>query len=194
MTKKYLASAIACILSISATSYAKEAVVEEEEPAPAKSYTVNVQFAPLPILLGMVNLDIGMRITDRLMLGPTGHYWNVTAGDLSAKAYGIGLRGDYALAGPWSEDGPYLAPFLEYSTFDLRFEGDQIKTSLWSGGAVVGYRFLGYSGFNFTAGIGGGLASIGDDTRYVLNGEAETLPFQGTGFFLAFELAMGWAF
>lgn len=181
---------------------AAPAFSKSEKSSYTTSPNYNFRFSPLPLLIGGINIDLDMAITPEWTLGPELVYLNYTMSrsgsltkDISAKAYSLGVRGNWYKNGVHT-DGLYLSPALTYANVSVS-SADASGTISADGNGIFLKGIAGYGWFwdSFNILLGGGLSTgLGSSKVKVKDSTGTTtqeVDIQG-GF--AAEFTLGWTF
>ena len=120
------------------------------------SAEMNLTFAPIGVLAGMINGTLDWKINDSWSAGGSLLFWNVTLGDWTFHATGAGVQATWYEGGTF-HDGWYVSPGISYATVSADYSflgttgsGSGSATAL---GVVGGYGWY-WNTFNMSVGLG----------------------------------------
>lgn len=165
---------------------------------------LNFRFAPLSLLIGWLNVDLDVRISENWTVGPTIGVWRINVPD----SYFVGekyllKRNSFGVRANWSHNGAfktgfYLSPIVQF----VRAEASGVSAS--SGNSIsatasattftgiAGYQWFSDS-FNITAGAGfiagrpSDVSVVDGATNYKIAGDSRDAGF-------ALDFMLGWTF
>ena len=163
----------------------------------AKENMFNIKTAPISDLIGIVNVEMDIAVSEHYTLGPSYLGFNYEHSDVDYDADSFGVRGNYyfdrALAGGW-----LLSLSALYGDFEISEESGGItystttSTRIYS--ALVGYQAM-WNHFNLTFGVGASYFSL-PETVIGVQG-VNTLSINTSflsGVFPNAEMTLGWRF
>lgn len=155
---------------------------------------VGLRFSPISALIGLIDVDLDVGVTEKFVITPNIQSWNLKIGDTDFSIFGYGLSATYRFNGAF-EDSWYLGPSFR----TLNFKGEDATTraeaDVTAIGGVFGYQWAWTSFYMNLGGFVGSLSSADvkavDKTTGLETGETFSVP--GTlGVGLDFKL--GWYF
>jgi hypothetical protein len=128
--------------------------------------SVNLRMNPLLLLVGYANLDVDIKLSNMVTLGPSIGYLNYTskdiAGDVKSYAYDLGIRANiYPGAEALAEHGWYIGPSLHYIYAKAELGTKSAELSGYSFNLVGGYHWI-WESFNLMLGAGLSATSFPD--------------------------------
>jgi hypothetical protein len=163
----------------------------------------NFRFSPVTLLIGLVGVDLDIKVSDQWTVGPELAYWHFSlseTGDFTQSvditAFAVGARANWFLNGTYT-DGLYIGPSLKYVSVKATTANDVESlsgtASVLQASVLVGYGWF-WPSFNMM--LGGGLAlPLGNQDVTVTdsNGDKVSENISSTGS-LALEYSLGWTF
>ncbi|MBI4925577.1 MAG: DUF3575 domain-containing protein [Bdellovibrio sp.] len=163
--------------------------------------TFNVRVNALPLIIGYINADLDVGISDGFTVGPSGTLWSLSSGDISYTILGFGVRGNYFFNGKRYTDGFYAGPFANYMSTSGKTTSAGVEYTATigtiKGGLLLGYHWIWDAGFNMQLGLGGAYSSTGDAVTYKSStGATKSVSTASSlkGFGPAFEWTLGFVF
>tara|TARA_B100000749_G_scaffold280899_1_gene281031 strand:- start:111287 stop:111829 length:543 start_codon:yes stop_codon:yes gene_type:complete len=161
----------------------------------AHANTFGVKFNPITILIGYVDVDIDIAITNNIVITPSFQSWNFEFGDFDYEIQGVGGSISYHFSGAL-QDSFYLGgSFRSLSlTLDDEFTGETAEADVTASGVILGYQWV-WDSFYMNLGAFAGSASESEidveDSSGNLTGETEDVPATlGVGL----DFKLGWSF
>ncbi len=166
----------------------------------------NFSFEPIVLLVGLVNVNLDMKLNDSWTFGPTFSYWRVSvaSGDpvytdkLSLSVFALGARGSWYANGVF-QDGWYVSPVLQYVNAKVSTisAGQDLSASvsLVELMGLVGYNWF-WDSFNMRLGGGINLAT-GPSKVHVQSSNStysNDVSYNPSSVGLAFDFMIGWTF
>lgn len=165
--------------------------------AHAQDYMFNIKTAPISDLIGIVNVEMDIAVSEHFTVGPSYLGFNYEHSDVDYDANSFGVRGNYyfnrALSGGWLVSLSAL-----YGDFDISEQSAGItystttSTRIYS--ALFGYQAM-WNHFNLTFGLGASYFSMPSTVTAV---EGSDLLEIDTSFLSGIlpnaELTLGWRF
>ncbi len=158
----------------------------------------NVRLSPVVLIVGAVDAEADIKVSDNLTVGPMITRWSVDVSGDSLGLLGYGVRANWQMNGAF-KDGFYVSPFIKRWSMDItttdlfgnKLSGD---TAFNLFGALVGYQWI-WDSFNVNAGVGYGVASLDNVTLKDSYGNTDTFdagsaPIGG----MVYDFSIGWAF
>lgn len=188
---KVLAITVCAVLFLNQPLHANE---------PDSADNANFRFAPLGLLIGLIDLNLDFKIAPNWTLGPELMYWhfNVTLSDTEYDVSALvgGVRANWFKNGVYT-DGLYVGPALLYTASKVKWTDGTDNAEATNNAArlstVVGYGWF-WDSFNMM--LGGGLSiPLGDGKIEARssNGRREEINYSRSGS-VAFEYSLGWTF
>ena len=166
--------------------------------AHAEGGKFDVRVSPLVLLVGAVDLQGNMQLSDNLSVGALVTKWGLTVNGDELSTLGLGARGNWHFNGV-GKNGPYVTGYAKRWSFDITntdFSGTQYtgSTSALVFGALGGYQWI-FDSMKLNLGAGYAVGSMGDVTLSDSGGNTTTFsgdsaPVGG----LAFDATIGWSF
>lgn len=173
--------------------------------ANAAGAEMNIRFAPLSLLIGWLNVDLDVRVSNQWTLGPTIGLWrtnvedNYFVGDkYQLKRNAVGVRANWSQSGSF-QTGFYVSPIVQFVRAEIsgvsKSTGNDITASA-SGVTITG--IAGYQWFwdTFNLSVGGGLI-LGAQSSDVSVQDGPTsykAASSGRGTGAALDFMLGWTF
>lgn len=189
---------------IGAKALAQEVQVLVPPKAEGPPQTFNARVAALGLLIGYLNIDFDIKVSDNWTVGPTITYWTFDFnsslyqnGRIKTTLTNFGVRGNYAPRGAF-KNGIYFSPIFQYRT--AKAEGTVSSTgerasasaSLPVVTGLVGYQH--WLGDNLNFAIGAGLSLAADSKIEVRDSSGSTrVDLSQTGS-LALDAMLGYSF
>lgn len=151
----------------------------------ASSNSINIRFAPVNLVVGMVSVEADFGIGDHLTVGPSVTSWNVSLPGTSWSATSYGLRAKWFFDNSFA-DGFYVSPVVYSSNWSMTVLGSTAKQSTTNYGAFGGYQWI-WESFNQNLGLG--YVASSETQITAIDGSKKTIPTQ-----LNLEYWLGWAF
>lgn len=141
---------------------ATSALLIHLQPALAGDYSYNLKTAPVSNLIGIVNVELDIAVSEHYTLGPSYLGFNYDRSDVNYDSDAFGIRANYyfdkALSGGW-----LLSLSATYGDFEISKTDNNINystntaTRIYT--ALAGYQAM-WKHFNLTFGIGASYFSL----------------------------------
>lgn len=168
-------------------------------------YRTNIRLNPLPLFMGVINLDADFVVGDAFTIGPSiGRLQastELTNNNIQISAWSLGARLNYFFSGDAFMGGWYLAPAfsllpvsIEETAFGVKYSASQVSVGA---GVLVGYQFMWRGGINFNLGIGATYYSTPSKFTTKMDSGVSTRSTTTpsfAGIFPHLDLSFGWAF
>lgn len=174
-------------------------------PVQASAAEMNIRFAPLSLLIGWLNVDLDVAVSDKWTVGPTLGIWRADVPDTyfvgdkyQLKRNAVGVRANWSQGGSF-QTGFYVSPIVQFVRAEIsgvsKSTGNDITASA-SGVTVTG--IAGYQWFwdSFNLSLGGGLI-LGAQSSDVSVQDGPTsykAASSGRGTGVALDFMLGWMF
>ncbi len=157
----------------------------------------NFKFSPLSLLIGVIDLQVDLTVSESWSVGPAFMYLNREIGDFDTKAWSLGIRGNYYLNRKVFTQGWYLGPQLSYLGVNVRGKdvlGGNIEANSTGAATTLyfGYHWF-WETFNMSLGAGPVYYTMGKIKVKSENAPDESFnAFDGVR--LALEYMIAWRF
>ncbi len=166
----------------------------------------NLSFEPIVLLVGFINLDFDIKMSENWTLGPELSYWHVSlaSGDpiytsaISLTAWAVGVRANYYPDGVY-QDGWYVSPSFQYVSAKASTisSGQDLSASVseFAFTLVGGYNWF-WDSFNLKFGAGITAASA-PSTIHVQSSNgtySNDVSYSPSSVGLALDFMTGWTF
>lgn len=158
----------------------------------------NLRLAPVSLLAGMLDVEADFAVSSAWTLGPSFRYLNREIDGFDARAYGIGIRGNYYFNGSVFTQGWYLGPSLHYVNASVEKDyptyGELEGSASGLGMTVLaGYQWM-WESFNINLGGGFSYFTVGDIKVKSSDGTINERFSGYDSLQLALEFTLGWKF
>ena len=189
MKKNILTLLTGLILSCTAFSG-----VEPKESKDGSDHNFNLTFAPISLLVGLVQLEGEYKVSPSWTVGLDYLSWNLTIGNWGLKALGYGAQATWYSNGVYRSSW-YLTPTIQSLSVTASYSssissGSATATALY-GGVVGGYGWFWHSfdlnlGLSLIQGLGSTSVTVSDSSG---NKYSQTFPLSA-----GIEFRIGWTF
>ena len=159
---------------------------------------VEINFNPLSILSGATTADALLEVDDKIKVGPSIGFMNLSLNTVNVKAFDIGARGEYAFNG-FETNGGYIAGRVYFSNVNVTVQDDVLSCSSNSttGTLLGGHAWRFKNGFSAKIGAGFKQVVVMDEgIACETNGTLVTTEESESKsqFKLAYEAGISWSF
>jgi hypothetical protein len=166
-----------------------EPVTTTENSKDSEHATVGIFFEPLLALFGFYEGDIGVAITDKVVIGVWGQYFDYEFVSVKLSGYGVGL-GTQLFPLQKSFKGFYVYPMIKYQRVDFGVSGAGAAGLKYYGPqATLGYQ---WNWEPFSLRLGGGVEYTFGEVSANVDAKKASTDYRGLGYEL--DIAIGFAF
>ena len=172
---------------------------------PAQATELNIRFAPLSLLIGWLNVDLDVRVSDQWTLGPTIGLWRTDVEDTyfvgnkyQMKRNAIGARANWSQSGSF-KTGFYASPIVQFVRAEVSGTGKTSGNDITA--SASGITLTGLAGYQwfwdaFNLSVGGGLivGAQSSDVSVQDGASSYKVASSGRGTGIALDFMLGWTF
>lgn len=160
--------------------------------AEAPPFPMNVRINPLSILLGIINTDYDIRVSEHITFGPSIGFATRSSSTVTTTGFDVGVRANFYLTGKAISDSWYASPAAGVIFLTSKSGGSSASTTALNAGVTFGYHWVWDSGFNLTLGLGVAYYAV-DKNQRATDGSVIVLPaYSGT--LPRLDFTLGFAF